>query len=132
MIFCKATIEECSTLEEVLEIYESSSDQQLNHEKTSLFFSQNTSQDIHDGIKNRFGFEVIWQHETYLGLPSLVGKSRCNPFQALKDKLNNKLSGWKEKLLSHARKEILIKVVAQAIPTYTMSVFQLPHANVMN
>ena len=42
-IFCKATIEKCSTLEEVLEIYESSSGQQLNHEKTSQFFSQNMS-----------------------------------------------------------------------------------------
>ena len=42
-IFCKATIEKCSTLEEVLEIYESSSGQQLNREKTSQFFSRNMS-----------------------------------------------------------------------------------------
>ena len=37
-----------------------------------------------------------------------------------------KLQGWKGKMLSKASKEILIKVVAQSIPTYTMSVFQLP------
>ena len=29
-------------------------------------------------------------------------------------------------LLSRARKEILIKAMVQSIPTYTMSVFQLP------
>ena len=58
----------------------------------------------------------------------LVGKKKCNTFRRLKERLDNKLSGWKEKLLSHARKEILKKVVAQAIPTYTMSVFLLPTA----
>ena len=37
----------------------------------------------------------------------------------------NKVSRWKEKFLTHARKEVLIKSVAQAVSSYTMSCFLL-------
>ena len=37
-----------------------------------------------------------------------------------------KLQGWKEKHLSQADRKVLIKLVIQAIPTYTISCFKLP------
>lgn len=36
------------------------------------------------------------------------------------------MQGWKEKFLSHAGKEVMIKVVVQSKPTYSMSVFKMP------
>ena len=54
-----------------------------------------------------------------------MGKSKCNTFRPLKERLDNKLSRWKEKILSHAGNEIFIKAMAQAIPMYTMSVFKI-------
>ena len=75
-----------------------------------------------------FGAQVIRQHETYLGLPSLIGRSKTNTFAQLKAKVAKKLAGWKEKLLSTAGKEVFIKAMAQAVPTYTMSCFKLPNA----
>ena len=35
------------------------------------------------------------------------------------------MQGWKEKLLSQAGKEVIIKAVVQSIPTYLISVFKL-------
>lgn len=62
----------------------------------------------------------------YLGLPSLVGREKRAIFRYLRDRLWSKLQGWSTKKLTKAGKEILIKVVAQAIPVYCMSTFLLP------
>ena len=64
--------------------------------------------------------------DTYLGLPTLVGRSKYQTFSFLKDQVWKKIQGWKGQLLSKSRKEVLIKAVAQSIPTYTMGVFQFP------
>ncbi|XP_030924559.1 uncharacterized protein LOC115951516 [Quercus lobata] len=126
LIFCKASIGECSELKRILQVYEDASGQQLNRAKTSLFLSKSTPRLIQEEIKNSFGAQVIKQYEKYLGLPSLVGKNKKSTFNDIKEKLRKKLTGWKENLLSKAGKEILIKAVAQAILTYSMSCFKLP------
>ena len=118
---------ECNEIQRILQVYETSSGQQLNRSKTSLFFSPNTDISTKESIKAMFGAQVIRPHESYLGLPSLVGKSKRNTFAQLKQRVANKVSGWKEKLLSSAGKEVLIKPVAQAVPSYTMSCFKLPN-----
>lgn len=55
-----------------------------------------------------------------------MGKNKQNAFRQLKEKVANKLLGWKENFLSIAGKEILIKAVVQAIPTHAISCFLLP------
>ena len=65
------------------------------------------------------------RNEKYLGLPVYMGKSKEKTFNYLKDRVWKRIQGWKEKLLSKAGKEVLIKSVAQAIPSYAMSCFDL-------
>lgn len=118
LIFYKASIEECNALQRVLEVYEKASGQQLNRAKTSPFFSGNTPREVKEEIKTKFRAQVIKQHEEYLGLPSLVGQRKRNTFNDIKEKLGKKLAGQKEKLLSKAGKEILIKAVAHPRNSY--------------
>lgn len=61
----------------------------------------------------------------YLGLPVHVGRSIGGTFAYLKDRIWRSIQGWKEKFLSWAGKEVLIKAVAQAIPTFAMGCFDL-------
>jgi hypothetical protein len=109
-----------------LECYERGSGQRLNKEKTSLFFSRNTEQGIRERIIQLAGVPDSQRYDTYLGLPALVGRSRIREFQGIKDRVHKRVSDWKTKFLSQAGKEVLIKAVVQAIPTYSMSMFLLP------
>ena len=107
-------------------MYGSCSRQQINQNKTTIFFSKLTSEETREHIKQALGVSKIKQYERYLGLPSFVGRRKKASFNFIKEKVWRKLQGWEEKLLSQARREILIKAVVQAIPTYTMSCFKLP------
>jgi len=70
--------------------------------------------------------KVMESHETYLGLPSIIGKSKSQIFSYARDKVWKKLNGWKERTLLRVGREVLIKVVAQAILTYVMGCFSFP------
>jgi len=53
-------------------------------------------------------------------------KQKKEMFAWMLARVNMKLEGWKEKLLSKAGKEILIKAVVQALPQYAISIFKIP------
>jgi hypothetical protein len=126
MLFCKANSVEWRRLIRILEVYEAGSGKKLNMNKTSIFFSRNTSQERKHEILMLFELSKVHRIDTYLGLPSFVGKSRNLAFKNIIEKVSQRLENWKVEFLSQARKEVLLKAVVQAIPTYSMGVFQLP------
>ena len=66
--------------------------------------------------------------EKYLGLTMVGGKSKVGTFKELQERITKKVMGWKEKTISKSGRETLIKLVAQAIPTYSMSIFKIPRS----
>jgi hypothetical protein len=110
----------------ILRVYEAGSGQKLNLEKTSILFSRNTTDVKKQEILTVSGFMEAQRIDTYLGLPSYTGKSKIQSFSSVKDRVQKQLNNWKVKFLSQAVNEVLLKAVVQAIPTYNMSVFQLP------
>jgi hypothetical protein len=112
----------------LLRKYEESSGQRLNNNKTDIFFSKNTSMVDREKIVEIAGIPATQRYDSYLGLPALVGRSRVAAFRSIKERIWKKLQDWKVKFLSQAGKEVLLKAVIQAIPTYSMSVFMLPRS----
>ena len=126
LFFCKAESAEVSKFVEVLKLFEAASGQKINMDKSSVTFSHNTPVETRREVLEILGPMDELRQGKYLGLPSVIGKSKNQVFAEIKEKVGKKLSGWKEKILSVGGKEVLIKAVTQAIPTYTMSCFQLP------
>ena len=73
LFFAGQKKKKCQKLLEVLATYASASGQQINREKTTLFFSKSTSQALQNTIKAALRVLVVQQYEKYLGLPSFIG-----------------------------------------------------------
>ena len=64
--------------------------------------------------------------EKYLGVPTIIGQNKKAIFEYIKDKVWRRLGEWNRKCPSRGGKEILLKAVAQATPSFVMSIFLLP------
>ena len=95
------------------------------HQKSSLFFSPNVGDDTRAYIRQILGVTREGEHGNYLGLPSFVGRRKKDILEFIKNRVWNKIQGWKKKNLSKDGKEVLLKSVAQTMPNYAMGVFHL-------
>ncbi|XP_019177676.1 PREDICTED: uncharacterized protein LOC109172888 [Ipomoea nil] len=126
MLFFKANMQETLEVKRCLEVYEQFSGQSVNFHKSNISFSRNTSLGDRNAIAMGLGVEKAEDFGKYLGLPSVIGRNRRVIFSYIEQKLKQRFGSWNKRLLSMASKEVLLKSVAQAMPTYTMSIYLLP------
>ncbi|XP_019150373.1 PREDICTED: uncharacterized protein LOC109147192 [Ipomoea nil] len=102
----QANVGEAQAIKRFLSFYEELSGQTINYHKSNICFSRNTQQADRDMVAAACRLLPVF---AYVG-----------------DKVRQRIGSWNKKLLSRAGKEVLLKSVAQAMPTFTMSVFLLP------
>ncbi|KAI5406648.1 hypothetical protein KIW84_053111 [Lathyrus oleraceus] len=126
LIFYQAEEQEAKTLIKIIKKYQDNPGQKINLQKSQMMFSRSTINPKGDIFTNLLGILMTNKINTYLSLPTAIGKSKTRSFNFLLDRIRKKLYIWKANTISYASRAAVIKAVAQAIPTYVMSFFLLP------
>ena len=126
LFFCKAEPCECEEVMKVVRKYGKASGQCINFDKSSLLFRKQINATSRQEIKDALVIENEGGMGTYLGIPEDISGSKCKLFAFLKDKLMHRVNEWTGRWLSKGGKEVLIKSILLALPTYVMSTFLLP------
>lgn len=126
MFFCQTSTDSCNKLKSILREYEQASGQKINVDKSSITFSSKTPPETKQTVKEALVIGNEGGSGKYLGLPEHFGRRKKDLFTAIVDRIRQQASSRSTKHLSKAGKLTLLKSLLTAIPTYTMSCFELP------
>ncbi|CAJ2669949.1 unnamed protein product [Trifolium pratense] len=126
LLFAEASIEQVHCIMHCLDIFCQASGQKINNQKTEIYFSKNVDQQLREDILNHTGYKHVNNIGRYLGANISPGRSTRGKFHNIIDKIQNKLSGWKQQCLSFAGRLTLSKSVLSSIPYYHMQYAKLP------
>ena len=104
-MFCKTKNGECYKLVEILKAYELALGQMINLDKSDIFFSHNTSEVDKAMTMSILNIHRILEKEHYLGLPLMVGRSKCMEFRTIKERMWSQIKGWGKNLLFKTGKQ---------------------------
>jgi hypothetical protein len=90
-----------------------------------VFFSSNCTDEMKVEVHTLSGIEAEALVEKYLGLPTALGRSTDEQFEHIIARLKKLVNSYASMKMSGAAREVLVKAICQAIPTYSMSCFRL-------
>ena len=72
----------------------------MNFDKTNVSISQGVRTDRRSRITHCLDIHEVLSHNKYLGLPTVVGRSKKKPFLFIVDHIKKQIGGWMAKLVS--------------------------------
>ena len=127
VLFATANVDNCSTINSVLQEFCFKFRMKVSVNKSRVFFSPNVEPDLKDCLASLLGFSLTSNLGKYLGFPLLHLGTRRHDFDFVLDRVKKKLAGWKANLLSMAGRVVLIQASSSAIPSYVMQNSLLPN-----
>lgn len=131
LIFSNGRLSSLRNLKKLPQIYESSSCQQINLQKSSMFLSKQICGRKLARVQQVLECKVKQFPFNYLGAPLYKGRCKAEYFDRVIQIISNKLEGWKSKFMSFAGKITLIKSVLASIPVHTLSCMAVPKSIIL-
>ena len=100
ILFLRANRAEAESLRSCLQKYESWSGQQVNFNKSGVFYSPNTCRRSRAVIFSILKLPIIYESAKYLGIPMFLTKHKTKDFKYLVSQVQSGIQGWKQKTLS--------------------------------
>jgi hypothetical protein len=125
ILFFKLDGNQAEHVRDLLALFENGTGQKLSPSKCSLLTRQGADTMIIEEVRRILGIEKVGVDEKYLGLPLPTERFKRGQVQSIEEHYVKRMSAWNERTLSQVAREVLIKFVAQALPTYIMNVFKV-------
>lgn len=126
IVFSEASERGAVRLQEILNTCSRGSGQLVNKDKSAVFFSKNCEDETNEEVRSILQINTEALAEKYLGLPTALGRATKEAFEYMPTRIRNLVGAWSGREASCAGREVLLKSVAQAVPTYPMSCFLIP------
>lgn len=86
-LYCKAMAIEASKVCQLLQTFETASGQQVNRQKSSIFFSKNTTEVTRVEVCSSMRMNEATENCKYLGLPNTMGRNKNAILGYLRDRV---------------------------------------------
>ncbi|KAG8372750.1 hypothetical protein BUALT_Bualt12G0099300 [Buddleja alternifolia] len=126
IFMARVSFSNVNSIRRVLYQFSHSSGLQVNMGKSKVFFSPHLDIEYQQRLARSLGLVITRDLGKYLGAPIHHGRVSPSLFRPLIDKIQGRLSSWKEKLLDMATRATLIHSVTSAMPTHLMHTAWLP------
>lgn len=127
LLFFRANATEANHVRAALERYATATGQVINPNKCSILFGPRCPEMNKQEVMHTPEVVNASIEEKYLGFPTPSGRFSSGKLKNLQQQLMKRIIQWGE-LMSQAGREVLIKAVAQSLPTFLMSIFKFPRS----
>ena len=91
LIFCQANNDEVQAVSNTLQLYADASSQCINLEKSSAYFNSNVKVEQKAWIVDKLKVKEVAKFDSYLGLPTLIGRRKYDTFAFIKERVWKKI-----------------------------------------